>query len=85
VPGSYTIYAYVPDTEHAATTLHYTINNAKDIDYTHTHTRRRTNQRRVGYSRHLHFPKGNKTTVTLTSKAADGVVVADAMLFVPEK
>jgi hypothetical protein len=29
--------------------------------------------------------KGNSTTVTITTKDADGYVAADAILFVPEK
>lgn len=85
VPGSYTIYAYVPETEHAATTLHYTISNAKDIVIpTPTHAEGQTSGEWVSLGTYT-LPKGNKTRVTLTSKAADGVVVADAMLFVPEK
>lgn len=85
VPGSYTIYAYVPETEHAATTLHYTISNAKDLVIpTPTHAEGQTSGEWVALGTYT-LPKGNKTAVTLTSKAADGVVVADAMLFVPEK
>ncbi|MEP7319297.1 MAG: hypothetical protein ABI921_11165 [Panacibacter sp.] len=29
--------------------------------------------------------KGNSTSVTITTKGADGIVAADAVLFVPEK
>ncbi|QEC66756.1 FAD-dependent oxidoreductase [Panacibacter ginsenosidivorans] len=86
-PGNYTIYVYVPMVAHAATTLHYTINNgtAKNVDIpTPTQAEGQTSGEWITLGTYK-LPKGNTTTVTLTSKDVDGVVVADAVLFVPEK
>jgi FAD dependent oxidoreductase len=85
-PGNYTIYVYVPMTERAATTLHYTINNDKGTKITirtPTQTEGQTSGEWITLGTHK-LPKGNKTTVTLISKDSDGVVVADAVLFVPD-
>ena len=85
--GNYTIYVYVPDADHAATTLHYIVNNgtAKNVDVpTPTQAEGQTSGEWISLGTYM-LPKGNKTTVTITSKGSDGVVAADAVLFVPGK
>lgn len=87
VPGNYTIYAYVPIVEGAAKWLRYSLNNDKGTKITvpiPTHAEGQTSGEWVKLGT-KQFPKGNARAITLTSKAADGIVVADALLFVPEK
>jgi FAD-dependent oxidoreductase family protein len=87
-PGSYIIYAYVPMIEHAATALHYTIKNnrvSKDVTVaTPEKAEGQTSGEWVSLGTYT-LAKGNKTSVTLTTIKADGIVTADALLFVPQK
>lgn len=87
VPGNYTIYAYVPIVEGAAKWLRYSINNDKGTKITvpmPSKAEGQTSGEWVSLGTYT-LPKGNKTSVTITNKDVDGVIVADAMLFVPEK
>ncbi len=88
VPGSYSIYAYVPVIKHAATAIHYIINNSgvsKDVIISApAEAEGQTSGEWVSLGAYT-LVKGNKTTVTLTTKGTDGIVTADALLFVPVK
>jgi hypothetical protein len=88
VRGSYTIHAYVPVIEHASTALHYTIKNngtSKDVTAaTPAKAEGQTSGEWVSLGTYT-LAKGNKTEVTLTTTNADGIVTADALLFVPQK
>lgn len=87
VPGNYTIYAYVPVVEGAAKWLRYALNNDKSTKITvpmPTKAEGQTSGEWIKLST-KQFSKGNERTITLTNKNADGIVIADAMLFLPEK
>lgn len=87
MPGNYTIYAYLPMVENAAQQMHYIINNgvSKDVIIpTPSHIEGQTSGEWVSLGSYT-LVKGNKTAVTLTTVKADGIVTADALLFVPEK
>jgi hypothetical protein len=87
VPGSYTIYAYMPTIEHAAAQTHFIINNGsikKDVFIIpHATIEGQTSGEWVSLGTYT-LQKGNKTTVSITTKGADGVIAADAILFVPQ-
>jgi hypothetical protein len=87
-PGNYTIYAYVPAVEYAASQMHYIIHNdkrTKDVLITpHTNIEGQTSGEWVSLGTYT-LQKGNKTSVVITNKGTDGVVAADAILFVPVK
>ncbi|HRH48676.1 MAG TPA: FAD-dependent oxidoreductase [Panacibacter sp.] len=87
-PGSYTIYAYMPTIEKAATQTHFIIkngNNTKDVFIApHTTIEGQTSGEWVSLGTYI-LQKGNSTSVTITTKGTDGIVAADALLFVPEK
>ena len=88
VAGSYTLYAYVPVTEHAATSLHYIINNSgvnNDVTIaTPAEVEGQTSGEWVSLGTYT-LQKGNKTDVTIATKNVNGYVAADAILFVPVK
>lgn len=87
VPGSYTIYAYMPSIEAAAAQTHFIINNGsikKDVFIIpHATIEGQTSGEWVSLGTYT-LQKGNKTTVSITTKGADGVIAADAILFVPQ-
>ena len=72
--------------EHAATALHYTIKNNgvnKNVMIaTPAEAEGQTSGEWVSLGTYT-LVKGNKTDVTLTTIKADGIVTADALLFVP--
>lgn len=87
VPGSYTLYAYVPVVDSAATQMHYIISNGTTKDViipTPTHIEGQTSGEWVSLGTYT-LQKGNSTTVTLTTGNANGYIAADAILFVPVK
>ena len=87
VAGSYTLYAYTPVVDSTATKTHFIINNgtAKDVFIsTPTHAEGQTSGEWVSLGTY-NLQKGNSTTVTITTKDANGYVAADAILFVPER
>jgi hypothetical protein len=87
MPGNYTLYAYVPVVDSAATQMHYIINNGTTKDViisTPTHAEGQTSGEWISLGSYT-LVKGNKTTVTITSKGVNGVITADAILFVPVK
>jgi len=87
-PGSYTIYAYIPTVENTATQMHYIIysgSTSKDVFIApHTNVEGQTSGEWVSLGTYT-LQKGNKTSVIITNKNTDGVVTADAILFVPVK
>jgi len=87
VPGSYTLYAYVPVVDSAASQMHYIISNGTTKDViipTPTHAEGQTSGEWVSLGWYT-LQKGNNISVTITTKDADGHVAADAILFVPVK
>ena len=88
VPGNYAIYAYIPRVENAATQTHYIIqsgSNKKELFVTPgTNVEGQTSGEWVSLGTFA-LLKGTRTTVTVTTKGADGLVTADAILFVPVK
>jgi len=88
VPGNYTIYAYMPTVEQAATQTHFIISNGSHTKNVfiapHTTIEGQTSGEWISLGTYK-LQKGNSTTVTITTKNADGIVAADALLFVPGK
>jgi hypothetical protein len=87
VPGSYTLYVYMPLVDSAATQTHYIISNRTTKDLiipTPTHAEGQTSGEWVSLGTYT-FQKGNTTTVTITTNNAYGYVTADAILYVPVK
>jgi hypothetical protein len=88
VPGNYMLYAYMPVVESAATQTHYIIKNGATIKNVfvapHKNVEGQTSGEWVTLGTYT-LPKGNKTTITITTKETDGVVTADAVLLVPVK
>jgi len=87
VPGSYTLYAYVPVVDSAATQTHYIISNGTTKDViipTPTHIEGQTSGEWVSLGTYT-LQKGIATTITVTTSNANGYVTADAILCVPEK
>ena len=88
VPGSYTLYTYVPvvdPTKGGATQTHYIISNGTTKDViitTPSHVEGQTSGEWVSLGIFA-LQKGHKTAVTITTKNANGVVAADAILFLP--
>ncbi len=86
-PGSYALYVYVPVVDSAATQTHYIISNGTTKDViitTPRHAEGQTSGEWVSLGTYT-LQKRNTTTVTITTKDANGYVTADAILFVPVK
>jgi len=87
VPGSYTLYAYMPMIDSATTQTHYIISNGitKDLIIpTPTHVEGQTSGEWVSLGTYS-LEKGNTTSVTITTNDANGYVAVDAVLCVPER
>ena len=84
---SYAVYAYIPYNDSAATQTHYVVSDGtKSYDKYIT-----TNIKPVGQTSgtwvslgSYTLPAGQKANVIIKAKGANGVVVADAILFVPQ-
>jgi len=87
-PGNYRVYVYISHNENAATKTHYIINdgeNSKDVFISSQINIEGQTSGKWMLLGTYRFPAGNKASVTLTANDADGVVIADALLFVPVK
>jgi hypothetical protein len=87
VPGSYALNTYVPVVDSAATQTHYIISNGTTKDVfipTHIEAEGQTSGEWVSLGTYT-LQKGNSTTITITTKDANGAVAADAILLVPVK
>ena len=87
-PGNYQVYVYISHNENAATKTHYIINdgeNSKDVFISSQINIEGQTSGEWMLLGTYRFPAGNKASVTLTVNDADGVVIADALLFVPVK
>jgi hypothetical protein len=88
VAGKYALYAYIPVTDSAATQTHFIIHNGtitKDVFIpSRVHVEGQTSGEWVSLGTYT-LPQGKRTSVTITTKNADGYVAADAILFVPVK
>jgi hypothetical protein len=86
--GKYTLYTYMPVIDSAATQTHFIIDNramSKDVFIpSHITVEGQTSGEWVSLGTDT-LRQGKKTTVTITTKNADGYVAADAILFVPVK
>ena len=86
--GNYALYAYVPVVDSAATQTRYIISNGsitKDVFISsHINIERQTSGEWVSLGTYA-LQKGTATTVTITTKNANGNVAADAILFVRVK
>lgn len=84
--GRYEVYTYIPSTEGAASHTHYTVDNGsmmKDVTISpQVNVEGQTSGEWILLGTYK-FPKGKKARVIITSRGADGIVVADAILFVP--
>lgn len=85
--GNYNVYAYTTVIDSAAKQTHYIINNngsSKDIFIpAHTKVEGQTSGEWVSLGTY-DLKKGKPASVTITTKNADGVVAADAVLFIKE-
>ncbi len=88
VSGKYALYAYVPVVDSAATQTHCLINNGtttKDVIISsNIQAEGQTSGEWVSLGTYS-LPKGNTATVTISTKDANGYIVADAVLCVPVK
>ncbi len=88
VPGKYALYAYLPVTDSAAAQTHFIINSGaviRDVFIpSQIHVEGQTSGEWISLGTYA-LPAGNKTSVTITTKDADGFVAADAVLWVPVK
>jgi hypothetical protein len=88
VPGNYALYAYMPMVDSGAAQTHFIISNGtttKDVFIpSHINVEGQTSGEWVSLGTYT-LQKGSSTTVTITTKDADGYVAADAILFVPVK
>jgi hypothetical protein len=86
--GRYQVYAYFPKVDSASTKTHVELFDGKQRKEITVHT---SNIKVVGQTLGewvslgaYTFPKGSQGYVRISDKDADGIVVADAILFVPE-
>jgi hypothetical protein len=87
VAGIYTVYAYVPVLDSAATQTHYIIDNGtiRDVSITPAaQVEGQTSGEWVSLGTYP-FQKGPRATVTITTSKANGYVAADAILLVRKK
>jgi hypothetical protein len=88
VAGKYALYAYVPVADSAAKQTHYLINNGttiKDVTISsNIQAEGQTSGEWVSLGTYA-LPKGNVTTVTISTKDVNEYVVSDAVLCVPVK
>lgn len=87
--GVYDLYTYVVKARGASKYLNFTINNGieqKDIELNMNDivVKGQTEGQWVPLGKY-HFQPGNKGSVTITGKNADGAVIADAVLFIPAR
>jgi FAD dependent oxidoreductase len=88
VAGKYAVYAYISSIEGASSQTQYIVRNgneAKDVTISsHINVEGQTSGEWVSLGTY-DFPKGKSASVTITTNGADGIVAADAILFVPTK
>ncbi len=88
VAGKYALYTYLPVIDSAAAQTHFIIHNkamSKDVYIpSHVTVEGQTSGEWVSLGAYT-LPQGKGTTVTITTKSANGYIAADAILFVPVK
>ncbi|MEO6357588.1 MAG: FAD-dependent oxidoreductase, partial [Ferruginibacter sp.] len=87
-PGSYAIYAYMPVIENAASQTHYIISNGSNTNDVFITPQKTIEGQTSGEWVSLGIytlQKGKSTSITVTTKGANGIVASDALLFVPQK
>ncbi len=86
VPGNYSVYAYFPKVTHSSTQTQFTIFDgkvSKDIfvNKSDVQVEGQTSGEWISLGIYA-FRKGKQSYVTVSNKNADGIIVADAILFV---
>lgn len=87
--GEYDLYAYFPKIPKVSTKMHLQVfdgKNSKDVfvKISSIQVEGQTSGEWVSLGSYL-LPQGNKSFIAVTNKEADGLIVADAVLFVPVK
>jgi FAD dependent oxidoreductase len=87
--GNYNLYTYIAKTPGFSSHISIIINNDEqiknvDIDIKSLEVKGQTEGEWVSLGKY-HFSAGNKGSVAVTGKNADGIVLADAVLFIPER
>ena len=86
---TYKVYTYVPKMEGSATILSVKVFDGKKVqDVAINQKDLKVDGQTSGewvYLGKYYFIKGNKNYVAITTKDADGIVIADAVLLVPER
>ena len=86
-PGKYQIYIYCPKVQHSSSIINIQIYDGKKVIQKQIHKNDiqvigQTSGEWVSLGIN-HFPSGKKTYVQVSNEGADGIVVADAVLWVP--
>jgi hypothetical protein len=87
--GNYNVYVYVTKFQGASSQINLLINDGRqeknmDLKMEDVIVKGQTEGEWVSLGQY-HFPVGNKGCVTITCKNANGIVLADAVLFIPER
>jgi len=86
--GTYHVYTYVPKIAGASSAIVFNISDGKNskevtLDHKNVVVQGQTSGEWVSLGTYQ-FPEGKKGFVEVTNKKADGIVIADAVLLVPE-
>jgi len=86
--GSYKVYVYLPKVSGISSKINILVNNTIDqkevvVDMKTLKVQGQTEGEWIGLGQY-NFPAGNKSSVAISAKDADGIVLADAVLFVPQ-
>jgi hypothetical protein len=88
VAGRYSLYAYIPLTDSAATNMRYIVHSRSDekdlLLPSPSRIEGQTSGEWVSLGTYT-FDKGSSGSVTVSTDGADGYVAADAVLFVPAR
>ena len=87
--GDYNLYTYVVKARGASTQLNFIVDNGAtqknvELNMNDIEVKGQTEGQWVSLGKY-HFEPGNKGSVTITGKNADGAVIADAVLFIPAR
>ena len=87
--GKYKVYTYVPKVNGASSTIAVAVSDGKKAQEIMLHQKDIKVEGQTSgewaYIGEFHFTQGSKNYVELTNKNADGLVIADAVLLVPER
>ena len=87
--GKYKVYTYVPKVNGASSTIAVAVSDGQKAQEIMLHQKDIKVEGQTSgewaYIGEFHFTQGSKNYVELTNKNADGLVIADAVLLVPER